>query len=80
MINLRSITLDDYEAVLGWSRNELFCSANGWEQNRGEEELYKWWAACVHMSADDFIRKGIEYDQRLIGYTDLAFIKDQQQN
>ncbi|WP_259445718.1 GNAT family N-acetyltransferase [Paenibacillus lautus] len=77
LINLRKIKMDDYETVLAWSRNELFCSSNGWEQNRDEKEVYRWWEACVNTPLDDFVRKGIEYKHELIGYTDLAYIKDQ---
>lgn len=77
LINLRKIKMDDYKTVLAWSRNELFCSSNGWEQNRNEKEVYQWWEACVNKSLDDFVRKGIEYNDELIGYTDLAYIKDQ---
>lgn len=68
--------MDDYETVLAWSRNELFCSSNGWQQNSYEKEVYRWWEACVNKSLDDFVRKGIEYNHELVGYTDLAYIKD----
>lgn len=49
-------------------RMNFFCTANGWERNRDAIELYQWWQHCVTNTADDFIRKGLEYDGELIGY------------
>jgi len=58
-IKLRSLANDDYKSVLNWSRDDSFCSANGWETIRNsEEELYKWWLKCVNNVAEDFIRNG----------------------
>ena len=74
-IAIRPLSIDDYEIVLKWSKDDLFCSANGWEKNRDEVELYRWWSHCVNNNADDFIRMGIEYDGKLIGYADLANIE-----
>lgn len=73
-IRLRPLTMDDYEAVLKWSKDESFCSANGWELNRSPEELYRWWLLCVDNAAADFIRMGIELKGKLVGYADLANI------
>jgi [ribosomal protein S5]-alanine N-acetyltransferase len=75
-IKIRPLTIEDYEAVLKWSRDDFFCSANGWEINRSPEELYKWWLNCVNNAAEDIIRMGIELNEKLIGYADLACIKD----
>ncbi|MCM3743889.1 GNAT family N-acetyltransferase [Sporosarcina luteola] len=74
-IALRPLRFDDYEAVLNWSKDDLFCSANEWELNRTEEELYQWWIHCVNNQADDFIRMGIEFNRKFIGYADLANIE-----
>ncbi len=74
-IALRPLSVSDYETVLNWSKDDLFCSANDWEKNRNEEELYKWWLHCVNSEADDFIRMGIEFNGKLIGYADLANIE-----
>lgn len=74
-IALRPLRIDDYEVVLNWSKDDIFCSANGWELNRNEEELYKWWIHCVNNQAEDFIRMGIEFNGKLIGYADLANIE-----
>jgi len=75
-IKLRHLTVDDYNYVLNWSKDDSFCSANGWEKNRNPNELYKWWLICVNNAAEDFIRMGIEFNEKLIGYADLACIKD----
>jgi len=74
-ITLRPLHIDDYEAVLNWSKDEKFCIANEWETNRNEEELYRWWVHCVDNKAEDFIRLGIEFNEKLIGYADLANIE-----
>lgn len=75
-IQIRPLTLNDYETALKWSEDDSFCSANGWESNRSPEELYRWWLLCVDNAAEDFIRMGIEFEGELVGYADLAGIKD----
>lgn len=75
-LEIRPLLITDYESVLNWSKDDSFCSANGWEINRSPEELYTWWLYCVNNSAVDFIRMGIEYKEKLIGYIDLACIKE----
>jgi len=75
-IKIRPLTINDYETVLKWSMDESFCSANGWKLNRSPEELYGWWLKCVNNTAEDFIRMGIEFNEKLVGYADLACIKD----
>jgi [ribosomal protein S5]-alanine N-acetyltransferase len=75
-MKLRPLKMDDYGNVLRWSRDDIFCLANGWETNRKEAELYKWWHSVVTTSKDDFLRLGIEYKEQLIGYADLAHIKN----
>jgi ribosomal-protein-alanine N-acetyltransferase len=75
-IKIRPLTIDDYRFVLNWSKDEIFCLANGWERNRSDEALYKWWVSCVNNLSKDFIRMGIEFNNKLIGYADLACIKD----
>ncbi|MBD7969295.1 GNAT family N-acetyltransferase [Paenibacillus gallinarum] len=75
-INLRPLTIDDYNIVLNWSKDDAFCSSNGWEKNRDPEELFRWWNNCIDVVTDDFIRMGIEMNKQLLGYVDLAYIKD----
>ncbi|MGN7410990.1 GNAT family N-acetyltransferase [Sporosarcina sp. SAFN-010] len=74
LIKIWPIAEEDYGYVLKWSKNDQFCLANDWELNRNEQELYKWWLHCVNNLPEDFIRMGIELDNKLIGYADLAFI------
>lgn len=74
-IKLRPLSINDFEYVLKWSKDDTFCSANGWEKNRNEQELYRWWQHFVNNLSEDFIRLGIEFENRLIGYADLACIK-----
>lgn len=75
-IKIRPIIIDDYKFILNWNNDDDFCFANGWVQNRSEEELYQWWHHCVNSLSEDYIRMGIEINEKLIGYADLAFIKD----
>jgi [ribosomal protein S5]-alanine N-acetyltransferase len=75
-IIIRPITIDDFKYVLKWSKDDIFCSANDWEIIREEQELYKWWQYCVSNVSADFIRLGIELENKLIGYADLACIRD----
>ncbi|MFJ7973970.1 GNAT family N-acetyltransferase [Psychrobacillus sp. NPDC096389] len=75
-IKIRPLSMDDYKIVLNWSKDDIFCTANGWEKNRSEEELYSWWLHCINNILEDFIRMGIEMEGNLIGYADLANIKD----
>lgn len=74
-IQLRPLRLKDFSQVVEWSRDMEFCFANGWEPSREKEELYQWWANCVNGTTDHFLRIGIEYEGRLIGYADLADIR-----
>lgn len=76
IVKLRPLTMDDYDAVRNWSKDDDFCSANGWQRNRGDEELHRWWSNCVNNESADFIRTGIEYGGKLVGYVDLAYIQD----
>lgn len=75
LIKIRPITEEDFGCVLKWSKNDTFCLANDWEINRNEQELYNWWLHCVNDLPGDFIRMGIEVENKMIGYADLAFIK-----
>jgi RimJ/RimL family protein N-acetyltransferase len=74
-IKIRHLQVDDFQNVLKWRKDHSFCSANEWDENRSPDELYKWWLNCVNNTAEDFIRMGIEWNERLIGYADLACIK-----
>ncbi|MBM7660990.1 RimJ/RimL family protein N-acetyltransferase [Bacillus mesophilus] len=74
-IKIRPLTIEDFGYVLNWSQDDSFCSANEWEKKRNKEELFRWWEGCVKRETDDFIRMGIEFEKRLIGYVDLACIK-----
>ena len=74
-VQLRPLRLKDFSRVMEWSRDMEFCFANGWEPSREKEELYQWWANCVSGKMDDFLRIGIEFEGRLIGYADLADIR-----
>ncbi|WP_037287889.1 GNAT family N-acetyltransferase [Saccharibacillus sacchari] len=77
-IRLRRLRSEDCDIVLSWSRDPIFCEANGWEKNRDPEELKQWWSYCVDMDKPSFIRLGIEHEGTLVGYADLAEIHDDQ--
>ncbi|MDX8365621.1 GNAT family N-acetyltransferase [Cytobacillus sp. IB215665] len=75
-INVRPITMTDYNSVLYWSKDESFCLANGWEYNQNSKKLYQWWLNCVNRKSEEFVRLGITLHERLIGYADLANINN----
>lgn len=77
-IQLRPLFLSDFSEVLTWSRDNRFCEANEWPLNRDQQELEAWWKKCVHNTSDTFIRLGIEFEHRLIGYVDFADYQDKQ--
>lgn len=74
-VKIRPLSIDNYKIVLNWSKDDIFCAANCWEKNRSEEELYRWWIFCINNDSEDFIRMGIEMEEKLVGYADLACIK-----
>ncbi|WP_248508538.1 GNAT family N-acetyltransferase [Sporosarcina sp. NCCP-2222] len=76
-VSLRRLAMEDFETVTEWSRDELFCLANGWEINRQPEEMLSWWTRCVEGISEDFIRLGLEYEDQLIGYADLVIGKEE---
>ncbi|WP_404350109.1 GNAT family N-acetyltransferase [Sutcliffiella horikoshii] len=73
-IQLRALLIEDFPVVEKWSNDHAFCLANGWEIDRNEDELFSWWHNCVHNHPHDFVRLGVQYESRLIGYADLANI------
>ncbi|MCG1023260.1 N-acetyltransferase [Sutcliffiella horikoshii] len=73
-MELRALQVHDFHVVKNWNNDKAFCLANGWETDRSEDELYSWWINCVHNMPPDFVRLGIQYESRLIGYADLANI------
>ncbi|MER2030716.1 MAG: GNAT family protein [Solibacillus sp.] len=75
-VYFRKLELEDFNAVVGWSRDDHFCEAKGWQKNRDHMELFKWWERCVTNQQKEMIRLGIEYKNKLIGYADLAEIKN----
>lgn len=75
-MKLRAILLNDFKTILKWSQNDIFCRANGWELNGDKEEFYIWWESLVNCPPEGFFRLGIERNGQLIGYTDLASIKE----
>ncbi|KPB03282.1 GCN5 family acetyltransferase [Bacillus sp. CHD6a] len=74
-MTLRALLIEDFPVVVKWSKDNAFCLANGWAIGRNEDELSSWWDNCVQNPSQTFLRLGILYESRLIGYADLAYIK-----
>lgn len=74
-ISIRPIRQSDITYVLNWSEDQKFCSANGWKLNRDEEEIHKWWMLQINNNSAEYIREGIEFEKRLVGYVDITFIE-----
>ena len=45
-ISFRKLKLEDFNVVLNWNQDEQFCEANGWPENRDNDELFQWWNWC----------------------------------
>lgn len=73
-IQLRALQIEDFPVVEKWSKDHAFCLANGWETGRSKDEFFSWWHNCVHNHSHNFLRLGIEFESKLIGYADLANI------
>ncbi|MBB4825624.1 RimJ/RimL family protein N-acetyltransferase [Sporosarcina luteola] len=73
---LRKLSMEDLETVIRWSKDDVFCMANGWETDREQDELYRWWKRCVDEGSDKLIRLGVEHDKVLVGYVDLLVMED----
>ena len=74
VVRLRALTPDDLATVVRWSRDEVFCRANGWEVGRAPAAVRRHWAALIAEPRDDFLRLGAEAEGELVGYADLADI------
>ncbi|MEC1177679.1 GNAT family N-acetyltransferase [Metasolibacillus meyeri] len=77
-LKLRPLQQADFPYVLAWSKDTEFCAASSWEIEREEGELVAWWERCIHLNNPTFVRLGIEYQEKLIGYADLAEIHHHQ--
>jgi [ribosomal protein S5]-alanine N-acetyltransferase len=75
-ISFKALKLEDYEVILNWHKDIRFCEANGWKKTIDKDELFQWWNHVVNKPRNDFIRLGIEFNNRLIGYADLAEIRN----
>ncbi|QTD41786.1 GNAT family N-acetyltransferase [Sporosarcina sp. Te-1] len=73
---LRQLSMEDLETVIEWSKDDIFCLANGWETGRERDELFRWWTRCVEERTDKFIRLGVEYGNVLVGYVDLLAMEE----
>lgn len=71
-VRLRPLSMNDFPELRKWSQDHLFCQANEWPTNRDANELGAWWKRCVENDSPTFLRLGIEYSGRLIGYVDFA--------
>lgn len=70
------MTLNDLGAVIEWSRDEVFCRANGWPVGRTADMITEHWRGILLHPAQDFLRLGVEAGGRLVGFADLAHIRD----
>jgi [ribosomal protein S5]-alanine N-acetyltransferase len=59
---------------MSWAKDREFCLANDWSLEIPEERLISHWTGIITESSDNLIRKGITFENQLIGYADLADI------
>jgi [ribosomal protein S5]-alanine N-acetyltransferase len=73
-VQLRDLRLEDLETVMSWAKDSEFCLANDWSLELSEERIQTHWTGIITESREDLIRKGITFQNQLIGYADLADI------
>jgi [ribosomal protein S5]-alanine N-acetyltransferase len=73
-VNLRALQLEDLNTVILWAKDSEFCLANEWSLELSEERIRTHWTGIITESSDTLIRKGITFENQLIGYADLADI------
>ena len=73
-VQLRPLQLEDLNTVILWAKDSEFCLANDWSLELPEERIRTYWTEIITESSGDLIRKGITFENKLIGYADLADI------
>lgn len=71
-VQLRPLRMSDLPAVLKWSRDHQFCRANEWDVDLPADRIQRWLDRSVTGEPSDLVRFGVELDQTLVGYVDLA--------
>lgn len=78
VVVLRPLTLDDLDSIVQWSRDDAFCRANGWNVERVPAEVRSHWTRLIEEPPENFVRLGVEVEGNLVGYADLADIRQGQ--
>ena len=69
---LRPLRPGDEESAVQWSRDAAFCAANDWAPDLPAERVRQHWQRLITAPPEGLLRLGIEQDEQLIGYADLA--------
>ena len=78
VVTLRTLTSEDLDTVVRWSRDPTFCLANGWDVGRAAAEVRRHWSRLLAEPPRGLLRLGAEVDGELVGYADLADIDETQ--
>ena len=73
-ILLRPLTPADLGSLHEWNQDEAFCRAAGWTPGLIRRAVNASWKRLLAAPERDFLRLGIESDEQLVGYADLAGI------
>ncbi|WP_310583326.1 GNAT family N-acetyltransferase, partial [Deinococcus sp.] len=71
---LRPVTPADFGSLHEWNQDETFCRAAGWTPGLIRRAVNASWKRLLAAPERDFLRLGIESDEQLVGYADLAGI------
>ncbi|MFD2609001.1 GNAT family N-acetyltransferase [Deinococcus taklimakanensis] len=71
---LRPLRPGDEHAAVRWAANPLFCRAADWAQGLSPRVVQRHWLGLIHAHQPDFLRLGVEWQGRMVGYVDLAHL------
>jgi len=72
LVRLRPLRPGDEEAAVRWATDPGFCLAAGWTSGLAPRVVRQHWGRIVAGSGPGFLRLGVELEERLVGYVDLA--------
>ncbi|WP_019587060.1 GNAT family N-acetyltransferase [Deinococcus apachensis] len=71
-VTLRPLRRGDEEAAVRWAADPEFCLAAGWTVGLAPRKVREHWQRVAASLGPNFLRLGVEWEGRLVGYVDLA--------
>lgn len=69
-IEFNNIDSIDITTLYRWSKDQEFCSLNGWPSNQSLQDITTWWQKVIDKQSTDFKRYIISLRKQVIGYYD----------